>query len=249
MGIFKNGAKLSGGIIAAAVLSFFLCISLNVIFTAVFTKDIGYNAYVYTEEGDEPVAEYQYYYIDNDGDGKDDGIDAKKKEYEEQGYSVTTYKTRSVLDGTAKTVFLIVQQLLSLIIIISFASSSIYKRGFKDANLVRTGNLKTDLLKGFKIGAVANIPFFLLFVLTVAAALGLAPAFRTVWYAILNSHYYSFILWISGGADVVSKLGILQFAVLFLLQLAVPVISGAAYILGFKEINLTDKFVYKKGSI
>ena len=89
----------------------------------------------------------------------------------------------------------------------------------------------------------------MIFGLTVAAALGWSPAFRTVWYASLNSHNYSFILWISGGADVVSKLGILRFALLFLLQLAVPVISAMAYILGFKEINLSDKFVYKKGSI
>ncbi len=245
MSIFKSGAKLSGSIIAAAVLSLFLCISINVICVAAFTDYIGYNAYVYTEDSDEPIDEYQYLYDDTDGDGKDNGTDTKKAEYEEQGYIVTTYKVRSVLEGTGRTVFLSITQVLNMIIIISFASSSVYKQGFKDANLVRTGHQKGDNLKGFKTGLIANIPFFALFALFVALSVAV-PNFRTVWYAFLNSHYYPFILWISGSADVVSKLNILQFALLFAIQLIVPVVSGVAYILGFKEINFTDKLVYKK---
>ena len=248
MNIFKSGARLSGSIIVAAVLGFFLCISMNVIFTGLFTQDIGYNAYVFTEGSDERIAEYTYYYNDTDGDGKDDGTDTKKAEYEQQGYSVSAHKIRSTLSGAAKTVFLVVTQIINIFIVISFSSSNIYKRGFKDSNLVRAGHLKADVLKGFKIGLVANVPFFLLFALMIAAALGLAPAFRTVWYALLNSHYYSLILFIAGGADVVSKLGVLRLVLLFLLQLTVPVISGVAYIMGFKEISLSDKLVYKKGA-
>lgn len=248
MSSFKMGAKLSGGIIMAAVLSFFLCISINVICTGIFTKYIGYNAYVYTEEGDEPIDEYQYLYNDTDGDGKDNGTDTKKADYEEQGYTVTTYKVRSNLEGSGKAVFLSVTQVLNLILIISFASGSVYKQGFKDANLVRTGHIKPDSLKGFKIGAVANIPFFALFVL-IAVLTAVTPNFRTVWYAFLNSHFYSVILWISGSADVISKLGVLQFVLLFAVQLIVPVISGVAYILGLKEINFSDKILYKKGEI
>ena len=49
MNIFKSGVRLSGSIIVAAVLGFFLCISMNVIFTGLFTKDIGYNAFVFAE--------------------------------------------------------------------------------------------------------------------------------------------------------------------------------------------------------
>ena len=249
MNILKSGARLSGSIIAAAIISFFLCISINVICTAVFTDYVGYNAYVYTQDGEEPIDEYQYLYNDTDGDGKDNGTDTKKAEYEKQGYTVTTYNVRSVLEGSKKTVFLVVTQVLCAVLIISFAGSSVYKQGFKDANLARIDHIKTDNLKGFKIGAVANIPFFALFALMVILATGVAPDFRVTWYAFLNGHFYSAVLWIAGDADVVSKLSILQYVLLFLLQLAVPVISGVAYILGFKEINFTDKLVYKKGEI
>ncbi len=248
MSSFKMGAKLSGGIIMAAVLSFFLCISINVICTGIFTKYIGYNAYVYTEEGDEPIDEYQYLYTDTDGDGEDEGSDTKKTEYENQGYTVTTYKVRSTLDGAGKSVFLVVTQILNIILVISFASSSVYKQGFKDENLAKTGHIKKDVARGFKIGAVANIPFFAMFVLMLVLEF-VTPDFRTTWYAFFNSHFYPAILWIAGDADVISKLSVLQLVGLFALQLVVPIISGIAYILGYKEINLTDKLVYKKGEI
>lgn len=248
MNVFKTGAKLSGSIIVAAVLALFLCVSINVICTGLFTEYIGYNAYVYTEDGDEPIDEYQYLYTDSDGDGKDNGTDTKKAEYEEQGYTVTTYKVRSTLKGVGKSVFLSVTQALNLILVISFASSSVYKQGFKDANLVKTGHIKSDTLKGFKIGAIANIPFFVLLAIMAVFTVTI-PNFRTVWYAFLNSHFYPIILWISGGADVISKLGILQFALLVMVQFIVPIISGIAYILGLKEVNFSDKLVYKKGEI
>ncbi len=248
MSIFKSGLKLSGRIIVASLIGFFLCISINVICTAIFTDYIGYNAYVYTEDSDEPIAEYQYLYNDTDGDGKDDGTDTKKQEYEAEGYTVTTYNVRSVLDGSGKTVFLAVTQLLCLILIISFASNSVYKQGFKDANLARTGHIKQDNLKGFKMGAVANIPFFAMFLFAVVFTV-IVPNFRVVWYAFLNGCFYPIILVIADGADVVSKLSVLQFVLLFLVQMIVPVISGVAYVLGIKEINITDKLVYKKGEI
>ena len=248
MNIIKNGLKLSGSIIAACIISFFLCISINVICTSVFTDFIGYNAYVYTKDGQEPIDEYQYLYTDKDGDGKDDLTDTKKVEYEKAGYTVTTYKVRSVLEGSNKSIFLVLTQILNSILIISFASGSVYKLGFKDANLARTGHIKTDNFKGFKIGAIAYAPFFALFII-LFVFIGLVPNFRMVWYAFLNSHFYSIIVWISGGADVASKLNALQLILLFLIQLIVPIISGIAYILGFKEINISDKLVYKKGEI
>ena len=124
MSVFKSGAKLSGGIIMAAILGFFLCVSINVICTALFTDYIGYNAYVYTEDSDKAIAEYQYLYTDTDGDGKDNGTDTKKAEYEEQGYTVTTYKVRSTLEGAGKLVFLSITQVLNLVLLIAFASSS-----------------------------------------------------------------------------------------------------------------------------
>ncbi len=248
MNIFKGGLKLSGSLIAAAMIGFFLYISIGVIFSAMFTKNIGYTAYVYTKEGTDPIAQYEYLYTDNDGDGKDDGTDIQKIDYENQGYEVTTYKKVSQLEDVGKSAFLSVTQALCLIIIVFFSGGNVYRQGFKDANLVRTGHIKQDNLKGFKLGAVANIPFYAMFFIAVIFTT-VVPNFRVTWYAFLNGNFIPAVLWIAKDADVVSKINVLQFVLLFLLQLIVPIISGVAYILGFKEINITDKLVYKKGEI
>ncbi len=247
MNIFKNGFKLCGSLIIAAIISVFLCFSMNVIISAMFTSEIGYKAFVYeTQESTEPIAQYEYYYTDKNGDGKDDGTDTKMQEYEDKDYIVTTVKQRSTLTGAGKAIFLISTQILSMIMIVAFASNSPYKQGFKDANLVKIGHTKRDVLKGLKIGLIGNIPFFAITILMIILATGTAPAFRTVWYAFLSGHFYSIIMWITGGVLTVGEISTVQYVWLVLVQFTVPVISCVAYILGFKEINLAEKLVYKK---
>lgn len=247
MNVLKKGLKLSGSLIVAAIISVFLCISINVITSAIFTYEIGYKAYVYeTSESTEPIAEYEYLYNDTDGDGKDDGTDIKKNEYEEKDYVVTLVKQRSTLSGSGKAVFLIVTQLLSMMMVIAFASNDPYKQGFKDSNLVKIGHEKRDVLKGLKIGLIGNIPFFAITILMIVLSAGTAPAFRTVWYAFLNGHFYSFIIGITQGVLTVGEIAAGQYVALVLLQFIVPIISCIAYILGLKEINISEKLVYKK---
>lgn len=247
MGILKHGLKLSTGMIMATVIGFFLCLSINMICLPMFTVETGYNATVYADENQKKViAKYEYKYNDEDMDGKPDSKDTKKEEYEEKGYYVVTQKTRSDLKGVGKAVFLITTQVLNLVMVVAFAGSSVYRQGFKDINLVKINHIKRDILKGFKIGLIGNIPFFVLFIAACIMAAVVSPQFPTKWYVLLNSHYYSLISWITGGADVLSKLEIWQFILLGLLQFIVPVISGVCYILGFKDINLEEKIVYKK---
>lgn len=242
MDIFKHGFKMIGSMIVAAVISFFLCISMLNICQALFTVETGYKAYVYENEtAADAIVEYEHTYVDTNGDGKDDSIDEKEIEYREKGWIVEKVKQRSTLTGVGKALFLVTTQVLSLIMVISFAGSDVYKRGFKDSNLIRIGKVKYDFLKGFKIGLIGNIPFFVLFVLGVAL-----PHFRTLLYASLNSQYYAFIVWITAGKETLRDVNILQYILLFLLQFIVPVISGIAYVLGVKEVNLAEKIMYKK---
>lgn len=247
MNIFKNGFKQMGSLVIAAIIGVFLTVSMNVICSAVFTRNIGYNAYVYeTQSSTEPVAQYEYFYVDNNGDGKDDGTDVQRKEYEEKGYIVEIQKIRSSLTGKSKTIFLMVTQIFSLIMVVAFSSDLCYKQGFKDANLVRTGHRAEDRFKGIKIGLISNLPFIILAVAMVILSLGILPEFKTVWYAFLNGYFYPLIVCIAGKSAVISDLTVVQFVLIFALQLVVPIISGTAYILGYKEINLAEKIVYKK---
>ena len=249
MGNFKMGAKLFGSLIIAVLISFFICMSISALSQILFTKTEGYTAYVYTEESDDPVDHWEYTFTDPDGDGVDNGTDDKKAHYDKlEEYEVKTYTRQSNLEGIGMAVNLVVSQILCGILVISFASSATYKRGFKDSNLVRIGNIKQDKLKGFKVGLIANIPFFVLFVLFVACGLGLAPSLRVTLYGYLNSFIYPIIYLITGCSSdiIVSELNVLQYILLFLVQFIVPIICGVAYLIGFKEINLSEKIMYKK---
>lgn len=248
MNIFKRGAKLSVGLIIAVIICFFLCASINAICQPLFTRTEGYMAHVYTEDSDELVDKWEYRFNDTDGDGNDDGIDEKKIKYEEENYIVQTTAIVSPLEGTGMAVFLVISQILCVIVLISFAGSGTYKQGFKDSNLVRIGHVKLDKLKGFKIGLVANIPFFILFGLLIGCAVGLSPSLRVTLYGYLNGYFYPVIYIISGCSNetIVSNLSVLQYALLFLLQFIVPVICGVSYLLGFKEINISERIMYKK---
>ena len=243
MSIVKLGFKTMSSIIIAAIISFFLCISVLNICSAMFTSEIGYDAFVYENEtAENTIAKYTYYYTDKNGDGVDEGKDTQKQEYEDKGYVVVTAKIRTELKGSGKAIFYGATQILSAIMVVAFASSGAYKQGFKDSNLVKIGHAKKDNLKGFKIGLIANIPFFILFVVAIVKA----SVFRATLYAFLNSHYYAFVMTIIGGKANLADVGAVQYVLLGLLQLIVPIISGFAYILGLKEINLGEKIVYKK---
>lgn len=251
MNTFKHGMKMMGSLIIAAVISIFLCVSMNVICSALFTVETGYKAYVYeNEESTEAMAEYEYFYTDDDGDGKDDGTDTKKEEYEDAGYIVNTVKQRSTLTGIGKITFLLLTQVFSMIMVVAFASNSPYKQGFKDSNLVKVGHAQKDMLKGFKIGLIGNIPFFVLTILVIVMASGIAPNFRTVWYAFLSGHFYSLIILITNSVHnslhTIAEISAVQYLLLIAIQFIVPAISGVAYILGIKGINLEEKIVYKK---
>lgn len=253
MGICKLGFKQMGSLIVAAVISVFLVISMNVIFSAIFTEEIGYTAYVYeNKESTEAFTEYQYRYSDTDGDGKDDGVDEKRKEYEANGNVVVVQMERSSLAGKGYATFLTVTQLFCLVMVFAFAGDRVYKQGLKDAVLIRNGSIKKDTLKGLKVGFIGNIPFFLLAILMVVFACGVLPRFKIVWYAFINGYFYPLIMSISGarpmpGADyIVSNISIIRFVFLFAIQLLIPIISCVAYILGLKEINLGEKIVLKK---
>ena len=241
MTILKHGLKMNVNMIIAAIISFFLCISMLNICMAVFTIETGYNAHVYDSEENQ-VAEYYYAFEDMNGDGKYDGVDEAKLDYESKGYIVNTVKIRSPLEGLGKIIFLVITQVLSFIMVISFASSDVYKYGAKESNLIRRGQVKFDATKGFMIGLIGNASFVILFVLAIV----FASRFNSVMYAYLNSHYYSAIVLLTNGAEKLADIKVWQWIVLFSLQLIAPAISGVAYIMGVKEINLIDKIVYKK---
>ena len=139
----------------------------------------------------------------------------------------------------SKWIFYAFSQSFSFVLLVAIVWQMLYGIGFKESNMVRIGRQKEDLYKGFKIGVVAQIPALVFLIVSIALN------FRFALYRILNSSYYWFLTAIAG-KDEYMRMGAVKIIGMSLLLLIVPAISGTAYILGYKGIDLFSKLVYKK---
>lgn len=235
--ILKNGMTLFYKLIIAFLICFFLCMTINFLCGIAFSEDAYYIASGYVDDPQSAEALYTHYFAD--------GEDLKRAQYEAQGYTVTT-ETFKLISESGKTVFLVVTQILCAAFLVFFICQPLYKLGFRESNLVRHGHMSADMLRGFKIGLVGNSLYILMFVALVVMGLGALPNFPITVYKLLNCQFYSFIEIITVNTETVGSLALWQYLLLLLLQLTVPVIATVSYIMGYKNINITEKIIYKQ---
>lgn len=236
--ILKTGLKLWGKTIVICIMCFFVVISMNTISTAFFSENIGYTAYGTTSSNSEYEELYTHY--------SKDGEDKLLKEYEDKGYTVTQSQIRSEFSTGGKIFFYGLTQVMCLILLITFIHATVWEMGIKDNNMVRIGHKKEDKLKGVKIGLISIIPFVIFWIVLVILKNG---AWKGMPLSIINltsSQFYSFIQFIIGNSKNLGDLSVLKLLGILGLQLIIPLISGISYYLGYKDISIGEKLMYKK---
>lgn len=233
---FKLAAKLYGKMVIATIMSFFIVFSISVISTEFMTEETGYKAYGVKGESDKSEFLYEY--------SKSQGEDTQKAKYEEQGYTITQQATYTVTKA-GNNFFLITVQLFAFSILITFLYSAIWGVGIKDNNLVKFGHRAEDKFRGVKIGLLASIPYGIfvlaLFVFRYVAKTNISVALIEF----INAHFYSFTRLILGQQEFLNISFIRIFALL-LLGLIIPIITGISYYIGYKDIAIGEKLLYKK---
>ncbi len=223
--------------IITALLTFFIYLSVTVVMVGLFTSNIGYT--VYSIKDGKTTELYRYYYSE--------GEDNKYAEFEKQGLELQKVETRAALSGTPKRVCDAITQILGVIILFGFINNSLNKLGDADRNLVLTGNMAEDKLRGLKIGLIANAPIYLSYIIFLMAKAGVISG---NWYAVfrfLNFPQFMLINTLYGQATSTAMgiawqnvaLGALTFIVL-------PLFAYISYTLGYKRINIGERIVYKK---
>ena len=232
----KGGAALFLKIVVVMIMTFFLSMSTSILCVAGFTDVIGYTVYGAKEGDEKATVLYTYYYAD--------GEDTKAEQFADEGYKVTnTLKIRSELKDTGKIVYTVGTQSIIVIILFAFIYSQLWKKGNKDFQKVKLGRLTEDKLRGLKIGLIASVPqlvsFLCLFI----------PKFKTAFYKIANYHFFITNDAIIGDVKLAGDLQIYKYLLLLLPLLVVPVLSTLSYIIGYKDINISEKIIYKKNEI
>lgn len=234
----KNSLSVLWRVVFANFVCIFLILAVSTICTALTTKDIGYQAYGVKEGSTENELLYTYY--------EKDGEDTLKADYESKGYTVSTVSIRSDMSKTARNVFLIIAQIVCISSTAFFIYPIVWSFGNKDNNRVHFGRISEDKLRGFKIGLASMLPFFLFFIAFVVFALGVYESFAVILYKFINCYAFGFLDFIIGDAVYVGELKIWQFALIFVALFIVPIIAHFAYLLGYKDISIIEKLVYKK---
>ena len=132
-----------------------------------------------------------------------------------------------------------VASIIALILNIFIYSMLIYNKsweeGFRDPNRVKYGRMEKLILKGFVAGLLADIPYVLIYIAYLVSII---------------IKWHSEIMWL-----IMNALNLQFFTLLVALKpfpaailiifLPLPIVSGVSYILGYKQISISRKIVYK----
>ncbi len=193
----------------------------------------GYTATV-CKTGDE-VASYTHVYAD--------GKDERKAEYEAEGYLVNTFEFK-ILSGAPFITCLTVAQIVSLFFFVIMVPREVYKIGSRDTNRVSRGEASEDKLRGVKIGLVPAACSLFSYVCLILFKSGALASGRYI-YQYFNYYCFGYQTLIFGGDPKTPVFSIPSMILAFLPVLLPVIVCGVAYILGYKDINLYQKTVYK----
>lgn len=215
----------------------FIIIMVSTLATSLFTKEIGYDAYGVKEGGTENEFLYTYY--------SEDGEDTQKTKFEELGYTVSTSQIRDSMSNGERTVFLVLTLIGTLWLTGTFIYGISWIYGNKDSNKVHFGRIKEDKWRGAKIGLLATIPYFLLFIVFLICGLGVYEKASAIIYKFANCYAFGFIDMICGSDYTAGMLSWWKFVLLFALLFIPAIICELGYWLGYKDISISEKIVYK----
>lgn len=232
--IFKTGFKISGKFIVAIIMCVFIIISLSMVVTVLGTENVGYIAYGTSSGSTEKEQLYEHYY--------ENGEDELYDSYVEEGYTVTKTFLRSNLDPSAEMVYLVLTQVFSTLILLTFVYPPFWEYGSKHRQAEKSGRGKASYIFPVASGLVAIAPYVILTLVFYFAV----PDFPLAIFKFLFSFNYSFNSWIFGSAVTFAELNILQLLLSFAPFLIVPVVALISYILGNKNILIFENLVYKK---
>lgn len=240
----KDMFKKSGGVLARAVLATLmaLLVHISVIFCGNFllTNAEGYDVYVLNEETNKQELYYTHYFADSAEDTKLAELDEAKTPYLKQ-------EIRSQLNSVEKGVLAVISQLFCLGIIISFIYVYMWKIGNSDLNLVKFNRIKFDKFNGLKIGCLADIPFVLVYLMLVMGTVGILPGKVIIFYRAVYGFVFPLTSQIIGSSFLADELSVLKLLLLSLMVFIIPLICHFSYLIGYKDISIKNKIVYKEG--
>ena len=224
----------------SGIMCFFLVTSLNFMKVGLFSENIGYDMYGATEEDPDMKHLYTYYF--------EDGDDEKYKEYEEQGYKLSGVSIYSEINPTANITLSIISQVICLVVTTLFVYNTMWKTGNRDKESERLHGLKVNKAKGLYCGILAILPMLLALTFAIVTKNSICANVSTSLYALLNGYAFEILTAVNKSARVFSDIGIWQILTYYGVLLIFPIVSSISYFIGFKDIVIMEKLIYKNSN-
>lgn len=258
----RENIKLALGVFGKTVLvtimSIFIYISLTSIMVGLTTKTIGYRLIDYDAEGNEIILE-EHLLADEESSVGESVDEASSQLEESSGETSGDGETTTTTSSTARRVYFrndmpqwaavtqdVLCQIITLILLIVFPYTTLWSKGDRDKNNVNFGHMPEDKLRGLKVGLMASIPSLLAYIGLIVSKFA-AVEWYWVIYKYVNMAFFPMLTVFGGGAALTSELSIGALALTFLPMLVVPLVCYGGYMLGYKQISVSEKFIYVNG--
>lgn len=240
---FKIGLSVFGKYIICLLMCFFTVVSFSAIFTIIYPPEaIGEYMVVYkeTEKEEDIKIEHEYEYLYKDGE------DTKKAEYEAQGYKVeSARKLTGALSGMPAILSHLISQIISLGFFIVIVPHELYRHGQSDRNKVQCDRMAEDKLRGIKVALPVAVIQLASWVALLLAKLGVFRAGFAL-FRFTNYHLFGLQQLVIGNPADYTAIPVWSILLALTPVLLSLFVCWLTYLLGYKDINLYDKLVYKK---
>ena len=249
--------------ILSVVLSFFVYMSITVLVTGLFSEDIGYRIYETTSSGERVLIEEHLYADDSsaapavssetpvgpdlpggqeNASAVSDTSSAATRETLPEGQFRETI--RSDPPAAASIAGDVIASICMLLLTAAFPYSIVWSKGDRDKNSVNFGHMQEDKLRGLKVGLMAGIPGALAYIVLILSKLGVFfPGYIFV-YRFMNTPFLPIINALTRGVSTTPEVSWTAILVMLIVVAFVPLVCHFGYVLGYKQISLSEKFIY-----
>lgn len=236
----KKTFSVAGKVFLRLLLAVFMCailyISISVLSAGLLSDNVGYWIYE-QDEGEEVELVEEHYY-----EAGEKVLTADDFELEEN----QLFMPIRVVPDSTKTVMNILSQILLLVLLGVFPYNTMWQFGSRDDTNVRYRGQKPDPWRGVKIGAIANLPFVIMWALLFISKLGLLPGAYVQLYRLLSIPFFPYVDWLFGAATVTADIGFGKILALVPTLLVVPAVCGVAYCLGGNQFSIGEFLTFAK---
>ncbi len=234
----KMAVKIVGYTILAAVMSLFLTFSVSMLSNGMLTDTVGYNEYEYTDTNGDGSYETKTL-LETVMYDENTTYETQKETAQDDRRIAREMITQPKNDFCAAmiTVVEVLEQLVMLSLLLGLPGYFVYREGDRDRNLVKHHGMRPDILRGLKMGLLADIPALLVYLLLIAGKYGVFTDSAQGLYRFGNTCLLPIVnLIMPLSLYPATELAVWQLAALFALLFLLPLACAVSYYGGYRRL-------------